>query len=150
MSIVTGIVLCHDYADDSTVAQINAWLLNAGFAELGDLTDYASGSKHPQMTILGAGYNHFPEEEFLEFFDTLPWQNKPVLVIRPEWGPIEGYHVAPPKEIAKLTATIATQKETIIDLQEIVKANAITIRKLMENIFNYKGDAVKVSEAEHG
>ncbi len=53
------------------------------------LEDYTGGNKHPQMCIAGGGFNHFPEQHFLDWFKTLNWYSPDniVLIMQPEDGP---------------------------------------------------------------
>lgn len=97
MSSVTGFVLvCSgsegmEWAESGpgNLARINAWLGERRFAPIVDLADkYAVGSKHPQLYLFAAGYNYFPEDEFITFFRVLRW-NMPeccLLLLQPEEG----------------------------------------------------------------
>jgi hypothetical protein len=97
MSVVTGFVLiCSSTeitewaeAPPGNIARINSWLEGHGFASIVDLAEkHAVGSKHPQLNLYAAGYNHFPEDAFIEFFHTLLWDapNRCVLSLQPEDG----------------------------------------------------------------
>lgn len=99
MSFVSGVILIHfcgeqGETDDSLpycIEAVNRWLKDVddrNFSPLADVTDHASGSKHPQCQIYCAGYNYFPEDEFAKFVVGLPWEypENVVLVIQPEEG----------------------------------------------------------------
>ncbi|HLJ64633.1 MAG TPA: hypothetical protein VKT70_11040 [Stellaceae bacterium] len=97
MSAVTGFVLIYTLAEDvmsaehppGSVARINQWLAERNFEAPAELADrYASGNKHPQLYLHAAGYNHFPEDAFIDFFATLPWQcpENVILILQPEAG----------------------------------------------------------------
>ena len=97
MSVVTGFVLicaaseALEWAEAApgNVARINAWLGARGFAPLVDVAErHAVGSKHPQLCLFVAGYNHFPEDDFVAFFQSLLWEEpeRCVLALQPETG----------------------------------------------------------------
>ena len=80
MSVVTSLVLMCDLSEDlmahenppGSVALINQWLVARGRQPLADVADeHASGDKHPEIYLYCAGYNHFPEDEFIAFFRTM-------------------------------------------------------------------------------
>jgi len=98
MSVVTGLVLVCSLGETMPLAehppggieQINEWLAARDRALLADAAeDYALGDKHPQFFLYMAGYNHFPEDEFIAFFQTLRWfdPERAVLMLQPEDGP---------------------------------------------------------------
>jgi len=97
MSVVTGFVLICALAEDimtaehppGSVARINQWLAERYFQAPAELAErHAGGNKHPQLYLHAAGYNHFPADEFIDFFRALPWQcpENVVLVLQPETG----------------------------------------------------------------
>ncbi|MGH7947335.1 MAG: hypothetical protein ACREF9_20370 [Opitutaceae bacterium] len=97
MSVVTGFVLICSVGEDleraeappGNLARINEWLCHRGFSALVDLAEgHAVGNKHPQLFLYSAGYNDFPEDEFIAFFHTLMWETpeRCVLVLQPEEG----------------------------------------------------------------
>jgi hypothetical protein len=82
MSVVTGFVLVRALAEDilragrepGGIAEINRWLEEKGFVAPAEVADkHALSSKHPQFYLYTAGYNHFPEDDFIEFFRSLEW-----------------------------------------------------------------------------
>jgi hypothetical protein len=98
VSVVTGFVLTCALAEDihraehppGSIALIGEWLAARRLAAPAEVADrHASGDKHPQLYLYAAGYNHFPEDEFIAFFQTLAWQcpENVVLVLQPEQGP---------------------------------------------------------------
>jgi hypothetical protein len=97
VSIVTGFVLICASSEalewsetpPGNIARINAWLGDRNFAAIIDLAEpHAVGSKHPQLYLYAAGYNHFLEDEFIAFFHSLLWAEpeRCVLVLQPEDG----------------------------------------------------------------
>lgn len=81
MSVVSGITLHTSSADDerSLIDAVQRWLLERHFGPLVSLVsveDKYGGSKHPQVSIWGAGYNYFStfESEFAKFVVALPWE----------------------------------------------------------------------------
>ena len=70
------------------LVELTAWLEIRGFQPLAELQERMSGSKHPQTYVFGAGYNHFPEDEFAGFIMGMKWgyPENVVLVIQPEDG----------------------------------------------------------------
>lgn len=100
MSVVSGVTLHFSVAEDSTeqpdgsdifanITKINDWLAERRFGPLASVEDHYGGSKHPQVALFGAGYNHFmPRDEFIGFVLTLDWWNPEnvVLLINPEEG----------------------------------------------------------------
>ena len=97
MSVVTGFVLICALAEDlqanehppGSVAKIKRWLAERSFQEPAELAErHATGDKHPQLYLHAAGYNHFPEDEFVAFFRDLDWQcpENVVLILQPETG----------------------------------------------------------------
>src|SRR5215471_15720717 len=97
MSVVTGFVLVCPLAEDimraehppGSIALIGQWLEKRNFAAPAEVAgQHASGNKHPQFYLYSAGYNHFPEDEFIAFFRTLRWQcpENVVLCLQPEDG----------------------------------------------------------------
>lgn len=67
MSSVTGIILCARTYEPG-VAKVQEWIESQGFHRLVQFDEALSCGKHPQMEVLGAGYNYFP---FLEFKNVL-------------------------------------------------------------------------------
>jgi hypothetical protein len=102
MSAVSGIVLCSSCCEERgsqgedgmplLFEQINKWLSDrsGGGASwsLEMVENHFGGSKHPQMSVAGGGFNHFCENEFADYVLGLSWQNPEnvVLVIEPEEG----------------------------------------------------------------
>jgi hypothetical protein len=97
MSVVTSIVLMCALSEDvmaheeppGSIALINQWLAARKRQPLAEVADqHASGDKHPEIYLYCAGYNHFPEDEFVAFFRTLAWNapGRVVLCLRPEEG----------------------------------------------------------------
>ena len=98
MSSVTGLVLIcsageplewHEHPPGN-IARINQWLRSHDFQEVADIADeHATGNKHPQLLLYAAGYNYFPEDEFIDFFHTLRWDapDRVILTVQPEAGP---------------------------------------------------------------
>ena len=98
MSVVSGVVLCTASSEDCSspngqpvlFESIQEWLSeHAGpFQQLNSVEGSFGGSKHPQMFVAGGGFNHFPEDDFVAYVMSLPWQNPEnvVLVIDPEEG----------------------------------------------------------------
>ena len=97
MSVVTSIALTCSLGEalnwaekpPGNVALINAWLAARKFGPLTDCARLASaGDKYPQFLMYLAGYNHFPEDDFVAFFRTVEWENPEnvVLVLKPEDG----------------------------------------------------------------
>jgi hypothetical protein len=97
MSVVTGLVLvCSvgellNWAENQpgNIPSVNQWLSDRNFEDLKELADTAAtGNKHPQLLLYAAGYNHFPEDEFIDFFRNLQWESpeRVVLVLQPEDG----------------------------------------------------------------
>lgn len=101
MSVVSGIVLCTSCCeieaneDDPVILfeKINAWLKERQFGNLKRVEDHFGGNKHPQMFVAGAGFNNFPEDDFVSFFYSLQWENPEnvVLIIEPEEGATKVY-----------------------------------------------------------
>jgi hypothetical protein len=77
MSVVSGVVVCARCAEQSGSAgqdgppllfeRISTWLAERDFGPLTMVEDSFGGSKHPQMSVGGAGFNHFPEDDFVSF-----------------------------------------------------------------------------------
>jgi hypothetical protein len=97
MSVATGLVLiCSvselmNWAEDppGNIPSVNQWLSDRRLDGLKELADGgATGNKHPQLLLYAAGYNYFPEDEFIKFFHTLQWESpeRAVLVLQPEDG----------------------------------------------------------------
>lgn len=88
MGHVTGLVLVCSAADEGTNFDgINTWLTERKFAALVELANRnAVGSKHPEICVYVAGYNYFPDHEFVAFFRSLRWYvpDRCVLVLTPE------------------------------------------------------------------
>lgn len=59
MSLVTGFTLITAMSDEDTVDGLNGLLVRCGKAKLEEVSDFASGSKHPQMLVWSGGYNYF-------------------------------------------------------------------------------------------
>ncbi len=107
MSVITGFVLItsvsdgDDWSEGTTedeygnlppgpnIRKINEWLDKNKFGQIKDSAGDACGSRHPQISHFYAGYNHFPEDDFVEFFQTLAWEcpENVVLLLNPEDGP---------------------------------------------------------------
>lgn len=88
MSHVTGFVLIHteiNRDDDeyrktpaNQITMINNWLATHYWRyrpdDLTEVQNHFGGNKHPQCTVIGYGFNHFPEDKFATFFLTnLTW-----------------------------------------------------------------------------
>jgi hypothetical protein len=97
MSVVTGLVLVCSVGEQlnwaenqpGNIPSVNQWLSSRNFDGLEELADAAAtGNKHPQLLLYAAGYNHFPEDEFIEFFRRLQWESpqRAVLLLQPEDG----------------------------------------------------------------
>ena len=97
MSVVTGLVLVCSVGEllnwaespPGNIPSVNQWLSDRSFDDLRELADTAAtGNKHPQLLLYAAGYNYFPEDEFIKFFHTLQWESpeRAVLVLQPEDG----------------------------------------------------------------
>lgn len=72
MSHVTGVVLIVGCSDElgygkNPLAHIEQWLKIRDFPMLGEISEHASGSKHPEIMIYSAGYNHFPASQFFDY-----------------------------------------------------------------------------------
>lgn len=94
MSVVTGIVLTVSCGEKHEALDlIQAWVKEKGFGPLVDVASESGGSKHPQIFIYTAGYNYFPNEEFVTFFLEIAWKypDEVVLVLQPEDGATEVY-----------------------------------------------------------
>jgi hypothetical protein len=110
MSVVTGFVLVCSLAEQigwaehppGSLEQINDWLASREFQGLADSADdHALGNKHPQFFLYMAGYNYFPEDEFIAFFQTLRWfePERVVLMLQPEYGPTRVVRPDPSSEL---------------------------------------------------
>jgi hypothetical protein len=90
LSCVTGFVLiCGAGEGSPNIQRLNAWLIERDFAPILDLAGpHAVGSKHPEIDVYVAGYNYFPEDEFIELFLSLRWYVPEVcvLVLTPQEG----------------------------------------------------------------
>lgn len=88
MSVVSGIVLTVGVMDAPLPDAIFQWFAERRLSPLADLTSHTSGNKHPQISIFGAGFNYFPEDEFAIFILDQPWVDPEsvVLLIHPEEG----------------------------------------------------------------
>ncbi len=99
MSVVTGVTLqFKNNYDRAVLVEFNTWLrANGDWRPLFRVEDNYGGTKHPQITVCGAGYNYFHVvEEFIDFFTNYPWDypENAVLIINPEEG---GLSVIRPK-----------------------------------------------------
>ena len=97
MSVVTGLVLVCSVGEllnwaesqPGNIPSVNRWLSARGYEGLKELADAsATGNKHPQLLLYAAGYNHFPEDDFIEFFLSLQWESpeRAILLLQPEDG----------------------------------------------------------------
>jgi hypothetical protein len=97
MSVITSVILTVscvedgfdlDAKDSTQIDRINGFIQAHGHSDLQFLTVHMCGEKHPQTFTFGGGYNLFPEEDFLEFLDTIQWQcpENTVVVLQPESG----------------------------------------------------------------
>lgn len=89
MSVVTGVVLCTSCVESSVLLdEIDRWLEARSFRALSRLDGAAGGSKHPQMWILGSGFNYFGSvrAKFITFVMGRAWHapDNVVLVIEVE------------------------------------------------------------------
>jgi hypothetical protein len=80
MSHVDNVILTwgYEYDDDAHFEAINAWTYEScgqTFKRLNDDPSFYGGSKHLEATVLVAALNGFPEDDFLTFLGTLPWEN---------------------------------------------------------------------------
>jgi hypothetical protein len=104
MSVVSGITLLTGVSEDyieqedgsdrwPLIERINIWLDERNFSALTSVEDHYGGSKHPQLTVHGAGFNYFPEDDFAAFVLSLPWKQPEnmLLIIQPEEGPTKVY-----------------------------------------------------------
>jgi hypothetical protein len=110
MSVVTGLVIICPLGEligwaehpPGSIEQINVWMEARGRQRLADSAeDHALGDKHPQFQLYMAGYNHFPEDEFIAFFHTLGWfaPENVVLILQPEVGPTRVIRPDPSSEL---------------------------------------------------
>ena len=98
MSVVTSVILSVSCAEDGfdpektidrdKIDKINAFLVANGKMPLAFLTPHMGCGKHPQTMTFGGGYNHFPEDGFLDFIRALDFEypENVVLVMQPEEG----------------------------------------------------------------
>lgn len=96
MSVVTGIMLVLGLGeeDGQALEQVQDWLESAGLNALSDVSDHASGNKHPQFLAMAAGYNYFPDgDAFARFVLERDWHEpeRVVLTIQPEHGDAKVY-----------------------------------------------------------
>lgn len=89
MSVVTGVMLILSLGEEDSQAleQVQDWLASVGLDALRDVSDHASGNKHPQFLAMAAGYNFFPDEDaFSRFVLERDWYEpaRVVLTIQPE------------------------------------------------------------------
>lgn len=104
MSHVTGVVLIFSIAEEgagdfpkyTNLGLINTWLEERGFESLYDQSKASAGNRHPQIIVCIGGYNYFPEEDFVIFVLSLPWElpENFSLIINPEDGPAQ-YNTIP-------------------------------------------------------
>ena len=104
VSSVTGVVLCCSISEDCEsaddapprfLAEINQWLADRAHRdgppqwELVPVDEFFGGAKHPQISVWGGGFNHFPEDDFAAFIMSLDWRcpENVVLILNPEDGP---------------------------------------------------------------
>lgn len=72
--------------------QINKWLSDRSkggtYWSLTMVERYFGGSKNPQMSVAGGGFNYFCEDQFADYVLGLPWRNPEnvILIINPEDG----------------------------------------------------------------
>ena len=94
MSVVTGIVLVTSlwHKDKDCVVLANDWIEKEGFTPLTvGLEERCCKGKHPQIALMGGGYNYFPHERFEQFVQALPWEGGVHLMIRTEDGGIRSW-----------------------------------------------------------
>src|SRR5688572_5443825 len=96
MSVVTGIMLILGVGDweEEPLQEVQSWLAERDWPPLADVSEHASGSKHPQFEAWSAGVNYFlDEEDFAQFAMTRKWRDPGnlVLVLQPEEGPSRVY-----------------------------------------------------------
>ena len=104
VSSVTGVLLCYSIAEDFEsaddapprfLAEINQWLADRAWTpdlpqwRLDPVDEFFGGTKHPQISVWGGGFNHFPEDDFAAFIMSLDWRcpENVVLILNPEDGP---------------------------------------------------------------
>lgn len=98
MSVVSGItIICSVVEDEESIIDVpvlftrcNDWMEHRGRGRpLEAVHHIYGGGKDPQCFVAGAGLNMFPEDEFAEFFQSLPWEcpENALLIIQPEEGP---------------------------------------------------------------
>lgn len=88
MSFVTSVYVQLPYEDDNQpiIDSINNYLLSIGEThhQLERLDQHTGGSKHPQVIMLGGGFNYFPEthpELLFEFLKTLPLDSDKIIMV---------------------------------------------------------------------
>lgn len=92
MSFVTGFTLHYGNHEETSdnIKKIIAWIEQRDFPPPHHVELMYGGTKHPQVTVLGAGYNYFPTDDFIAFFIELEkWWWEPetvVLILNPEEG----------------------------------------------------------------
>lgn len=77
MSDVTNVLLAYDLIDAGAerLEQINAWLHSRfGQTMLAVSDRCVGGSKRLESALYAAAFNHFVEEEFIDFLRGMPWQ----------------------------------------------------------------------------
>jgi hypothetical protein len=92
MSTVTGVILAtHCVEDIGIFAEIQEWLAENERLPLRFVENYCCTGKHPQMHILGGGYNYLPGPPFAQFVMSRKWKLPEcvVLVMQPEDGETE-------------------------------------------------------------
>ena len=98
MSYVTGVTLHLSFAeagdlDDlasvgELVGRINTWLKDCGHNPLVRIDSQYGGGKHPQALVLGGGFNYLRDDDFVELFLSMPWEDpeNAILILNPEEG----------------------------------------------------------------
>jgi hypothetical protein len=101
MSTVTGVVLCTSVSEeDDPLREILAMLADWNQKwTLQPVEDHFGGDKHPQMMVLGGGFNHFEGhwERLVAAVVTARWRNPEnvLLILQPEDSGTSVFGAAP-------------------------------------------------------
>jgi hypothetical protein len=74
MSDVTGFALFCSGADRVGIKQVMGWLRAEEWVLPTEVSDHATGGKAAPFALYIGGYNYFPENDFIDFFNSIEWE----------------------------------------------------------------------------
>lgn len=86
MSVITNIIMQTNRDEEDFIARVQDWLTNNNREKIIEVSDLVGGSRAMELDVYMAAYNHFKNDEFLEFLCSIEsllfYPDKAVLIMQ--------------------------------------------------------------------